>query len=174
MSRKQTSCGSKGAQGKQKNKTTQKNSAAGKPAAVGKPKQKRNISQTIPNGMFVFSNDENFYGTDGKSKKVRMGVVVDSNKKNEVAIVKYTTSQKHGRSFSNSKGFKGHGDKIYTLDDEKKPIKIDGNKFVQGASRRNITPKEANEIKRRNIKESPYNKGNRANLRNLKGRKNGK
>ena len=142
---------------------------AGK-TATGKPKGK-NISSSVKNGTFLVTNDKFFYGTDGKSDKQRMATVVDSNRRDEVAIVKYTTSKKHGREFENCKGFQAHGDKVYTLDNEGKPIKLDNEKFTRGKRKRDISPKTANEIKRRNIKESNYKSGNRANLKNLKGRK---
>lgn len=171
--------------GKQANgsKTTSKRSASSaskrqnkqtKPAAAtpatGK-KARKNVSQTIPNGTLIITNDENFYGADGKSKKVRMGVVVDSNRNDQLGIVKYTKSNIHGQSFSNNQGFVGHGDKIYTLDNEGNPIKIGEGKFEKGKDKRAIPPKTANEIKKRNIQESRYKNGNRANLRNLKGRR---
>ena len=143
-------------------------------AAAGKPKNK-NVSQDIPNGKFIVSNDKYFYGTDGKCDKTRMGTVVDSNRKNELAVVKYTNSQKHGREFENTKGFHGHSDRIFTRDNEGKPIKIDNKKFSASKNKkRDITPKQANEIKRRNLKESRYRSNNSANLKNLKGRKKAK
>ena len=100
-----------------------------------------------------------------------MATVVDSNRNDELGIVKYTTSERHGKEFVNDKGFVGHGDKIYTLDNDGNPIKIDGKKFVRGKAKRDITVKTANEIKKNNLKESRYKSGNRANLRNLKGRR---
>lgn len=137
---------------------------------VKRTKKNKNISQEIENGTFVITNDQYFYGTDGKSNKTRMGTVVDSNKKNELAITKITTSEKHGKEFENDKGFKNHGDKIYTLDNEGNPIKLGEGKFSRGNPKRDIPPKTANEIKRRNVKESPYKAGNQKNLQNLKGR----
>lgn len=161
-----------------KNKRTVKSSAssgrATQPAKrTGRTKKTKgkNVSEKIQNGTFVITNDQYFYGADGKSKKKRMGTVVDSNKKDEIALVKYTTSKKHGREFVNDKGFKGHADKTYTLDNEGKPIKLGEGKFTRGNPKRDISSKTANEIKRRNVKESKYKAGNRANLRNLKGRK---
>ena len=136
------------------------------------PPKRKNVSQTIPNGTFVITNDKYFYGSDGGSDKTRMSTVVDSNRKNEVALVKYTTSEKHGRQIENSKGFKGHADKVYTLDNENKPIKLDNEKFIAPEDqKRKISSAQANEIKRRNIKESRYKAGNLKNLQNLKGRK---
>lgn len=136
-------------------------------------KKKKNISKTVPNGAFIITNDKFFYGTDGKSNKTRMATVIDSNKKDELAIVKFTTSKKHGRTFKNKQGIKRHADTVYIKDDSGKPIKLDSKKF-QSNSKRNITPKQANEIKRRNIKESKFKKRNQVALRELKGRKKNK
>ncbi len=137
--------------------------------------KRKNVSQAIQNGTFVITNDIYFYGTDGKSNKTRMSTVVDSNRRNEIALVKYTTSTKHGRTLKNEKGFKGHSDKIYTLDNEKKPIMVDNKKFIAPANqKRKISAAQANEIKRRNLTESKYKAGNRKNLQNLKGRKKSK
>ena len=130
----------------------------------------KNVSKTIPNGTFIITNDKFFYGTDGMSNKIRMATVVDSNKKDELAIVKFTTSKKHGRPFKNDKGISRHSDTVYIKDNSGKPIKIDNKKF-QSNSKRNITPKQANEIKRRNVKESKFKNTNRKRLRQLKGRK---
>ena len=135
-------------------------------------KKNKNVSKTVPNGAFIITNDKFFYGTDGKSDKTRMATVIDSNKKDELAIVKYTTSKKHGRTFKNNKGLSRHSDTVYIKDDSGKPIKIDNKKF-QANSKRDITQKQANEIKRRNVKESKYQKANRKRLRQLKGRKKG-
>ena len=133
-------------------------------------RRNKNISKTIPNGTFVLTNDKFFYGTDGNSEKSRMATVIDSNKKNELAIVKYTTSKKHGRKFANSQGFKRHADTVYIKDDTGKPIKLDDVKFKSNP-KRNITSKQANEIKRRSVKESRYKKKNRKLLKVLKERK---
>lgn len=133
-------------------------------------KKNKNISKTIPNGAFIITNDKFFYGTDGKSNKTCMATVIDSNKKDELAIVKFTTSKKHGRPFKNDKGIKRHSDTVYIKDNSGKPIKIDNKKF-QSNNKRNITPKQANEIKRRNVKESKFKNTNRKRLKQLKERK---
>ena len=51
------------------------------------------------------------------------------------------------------------------------PIKLDGKKFANPTNKRNISNKQANEIKRQNIQDSRYKNANRANLRKMKGRK---
>lgn len=163
---------------KSKKKKPAASKAAGKKKSGTKQKKRlsqkskrKNVSQKVPNGKFVISNDRYFYGTDGKSDKTRMGTVVDSNRKDELAIVKYTTSTRHGNPFANEKGFFGHGDKIYTMDNEGNPIKIDSKKFSAPGRNRDITEKQANEIKRWNLTESRYKAGNRTNLKKLKDRK---
>lgn len=134
-------------------------------------RQNKNTSKKIHNGSLVISNDKFFEGTDGKSQKTRMSTVVDSNRKDELAIVKLTTSKKNGRRFKNDKGFDRHGQNIYTRDNEGNPIKIDNKKFLSGSKRRSISLGQANEIKRRNIRETKLGQANRNKLRELKDRK---
>lgn len=134
------------------------------------PPKRKNVSQTIPNGTLIITNDKDLFGADGNSKKVRMATTVDSNRYDEIAIVKFTTSKKHGRKFNNKKGFIAHGDRIITKTVEGRPITIDGKRFVVGPKRRNITQCQANEIKRRNLKETKYKKENRKNLQVMKKR----
>ncbi len=134
------------------------------------PPKRKNVSQTISNGTLIITNDKDLSGADGNSTKIRMATVIDSNRDDEVAIVKYTTSKKHGRKFKNSNGFIAHGDRVITKTIEGKPITIDGRRFVIGSKNRSITQNQANEIKRRNLKESKYKKENRKYLKNLKKR----
>lgn len=136
-----------------------------------KPPKRKNVSQRVPNGSLIITNDKYLYGTDGNSNKVRMSITVDSNRKDQLAIVKLTTSEKHGRRFQNNKGFDKHSDMIYTKDNKGNPIVIEGNKFVKGSNNRSITASQANEIKRRNVKESKYRKENRKRLKKLKSSK---
>ncbi|MGN0805018.1 MAG: hypothetical protein ACI4MS_06515 [Candidatus Coproplasma sp.] len=138
-----------------------------------KPLRRKNISQTIPNGTLVHTTDDMLFGADGKSVKSRMATVVDSNRNNEVAIVKYTTSETNGTPFKNSKGFKGYGNRIYTKTVDGKAITIseDGAVKKHSNNKRDITLKQANQIKKSNLRESKYRGSNRAMLRELKGRK---
>lgn len=138
-----------------------------------KPALRKNVSQTIPNGTLIHTQDDKFYGADGNSTKKRMGVVVDSNRRNEVAVTKYTTSSKNGRRFKNNRGFVAHGNVIYTLDSKGKPIVLseDGDFKKHRNNNRDITPKQANQIKKSNLKESKYRERNKKVLRKLKGRK---
>ena len=157
---------------KPRRKSVAKNNKVSKktPDKTASKKPRKNISRNIPNGTLVITNDKNFAGTDGQSNKTRMSVVADSNRKDELALVKYTTSGKHGRKFDNDKGFLGHGDMIFTKDNEGRPIVIDGEKFIQGNSGRAISHRQANEIKRRNVKESRYRRENIKRLKRLKNR----
>ena len=119
------------------------------------------------------THDDKFYGADGKSTKSRMGVVVDSNRQNELAVTKYTTSERNGRRFKNDKGFVAHGNVIYTLDRNGNPIVLseNGDFKKHRNDSRDITPAQANQIKKSNIKESKYRERNKKVLRKLKGRK---
>ena len=132
--------------------------------------KRKNVSKNISNGTLIITNDKFFAGTDGKSEKTRMAGVVDSNRNDELALVKYTTSTKHGRKFKNDKGFEAHSDMIYTKDNDGQPIKIENRKFIKGSDKRKISEKQANEIKRRNVKESKFRGINLKRLKRLKKR----
>ncbi|MCM1306492.1 MAG: hypothetical protein NC037_01075 [Bacteroides sp.] len=136
--------------------------------------KRKNVSSTIPNGTLVHTHDNLLAGADGKSTKRRMATVVDSNRNNQIAIVKYTTSDKNGTEFDNDKGFVAHGNQIYTQDVNGNPLVInDKNHVIKKArnTKRDITPAQANEIKRANLQESRYRQRNQIVLRKLKGRK---
>lgn len=136
-------------------------------------KDKKNISKNIKNGTFVITRDDLLRGADGNSTKIRMGTVVDSNRQDHVAIVKYTTSKRNGTHFENDKGFDGFGNEIYSEDVQGNPLIIDSvNQVIKrGNSKRDISSAIANEIKRQNLKTSKYRNRNRNALKKLKGRK---
>ncbi len=74
---------------------------AGKQTKQKKPPKRKNVSQTIPNGRTLQTRDEFFEGKADYRKPgyedkghYRKVVVVDSNRKNELAVVKLTTSKK--------------------------------------------------------------------------------
>lgn len=161
----------RGAKPAAQNKTKKSTPTKTKPAKKISPR--KNVSQSIPNGTLIHTQDDKFYGADGKSTKKRMGVVVDSNRQNELAVTKYTTSEKNGRRFKNDKGFVAHGNVIYTLDRNGQPIVLseDGDFKKHRNTNRDITPKQANQIKKSNLKESKYRERNKKALRKLKGRK---
>ncbi len=105
-----------------------------------------------------------------------MATVIDSNRNNEVAIVKYTTSTINGVIFINDKGFVAFGNRIYTKTVDGEPITLTENGAVQKHSnnKRDISPNQANQIKKSNLLDSKYRESNRSALKELKGRKQGK
>ena len=84
---------------KVKSKAPAKKTAKKSVKTVKKPKKRKNVSQSVQNGILIITSDNNLYATDGKGKKVRMATVVDSNRADELAIVKYTTSKKNGKTY---------------------------------------------------------------------------
>lgn len=138
---------------------------------------KRNISKKVSNGTIVRTRDEHFagqknYRKQGYDKKglYRSAVVVDSNDKNELALVKETTSNR-AEIVVGDKKYRPH---ILTKDDKNKPIK-EGPKFVikrkkDGTVKNSIGKKNSNEIKKQSIKNSKHGNKNRNRLRNMKER----
>lgn len=166
-----------------KPKSNKKVPAAGKTAAGKKksnsqknekrkqPPKRKNVSQTIPNGTILQTRDEYLHnqgsyrkeGYEGKGN-YRKVAVVDSNRKNELGIVKlYSKSgvQLQGTP-SRYKPF------VETLDDKDENIKV-GKKFIpsgQMLSKKNVTA-----IKKDCYKNPKVNKINKQKTRQLKGRK---
>lgn len=138
----------------------------------------KNKSKKVPNGTIVRTRDEFFKGDENYRKpnyrgkgNYRKTVVVDSNKKNELAVVKITSSEK---SLQTKKGNK-YRPFILTKDDKNKGIK-EGKKFLikrrkDGSIKESIDPKEANEIKNKSINDKKQGRTNRKKLKKLKNRK---
>ena len=161
---------------KQKNKKIKLASNIEKIKTLRNPKAKknRNISKRIPNGLILQTRDEFFEG-QGNYKKpgyqntktfYRKAIVVDSNKKDELAVIKGTT--KPGDNIQGTKTNVRYYVEI--LDDENNPIKL-GKKFI--SSKEKISEKCANSIKHNainNIANKSLRKRNRKKLRQLKGR----
>lgn len=120
----------------------------------------------------MLTKDHLLFGADGKSTKTRMATVVDSNRDDEVAIIKYTTSKVNGKEFENDKGFDRFNNVIYTKDVNGNPLTINRNNSViqRGTSKRDITAKQANMMKQYDLTESRFRNNNRKNLKRLKGR----
>jgi len=98
-------------------------------------KSDKNVSKRIPNGRTLQTRDEYFEGAqnyrkEGYEKKglYRTVVVVDSNRKDDLAVITLTTSNKGvevpGRKKSKYRPF------VETRDDEGNPIKT-GKKFKE-------------------------------------------
>lgn len=161
---------------KQKNKKIKLASNIEKIKTLHNPKAKknRNISKRIPNGLILQTRDEFFEGQSNYKKPgyqntktfYRKAIVVDSNKKDELAVIKGTTKPGDNIQGTNTnvKYF------IQTQDNNNRPIKI-GNKFI--STQKKISEKCVNAIKHNALKSSSIKlqKENKSKLRKLKRRK---
>jgi hypothetical protein len=138
--------------------------------------RKKNISKNVPNGKIVHTDDKYFYKSGGYSKR-RMAVVVDSNKNNDLAIVKLTTSEKGKAIRGYKKGKSRFRPNVYTYDNEGKPIRLDSRdngkrKFVLDDRKTNdMSKKDVNFVKKQSLFDDRFGIRNRRRLKNLKGRK---
>ena len=158
-----------------KNKIENSKSKA-KPAEkkTNSPKsQRKNVSQKIPNGRTLQTRDEFFEGQEKYRKPgyenkglYRKVVVVDSNRADELAVVKLTTSKQGTALPDYQQGKSKYRPFVATKDDENKPIKV-GKKFLPNKQQKDVSQKDVNQIKKDSIKR----KDNRNKLRELKGRK---
>lgn len=82
-------------------------------------------NKPIKVGSVVHTNDKYFQGSDGYSKN-REAVIVGINDKNELVLVKLTTSSnpKYRQVLGYEKGSKYMTESLYVLDNEGKRIKI--------------------------------------------------
>ena len=96
----------------------------------------------------------------------RKVVVVDSNRADELAVVKLTTSKQGTALPDYQQGKSKYRPFVATKDDENKPIKV-GKKFLPNKPQKDVSQKDVNQIKKDSIKR----KDNRNKLRELKGRK---
>lgn len=140
----------------------------------------KNISEKIVNGTIIMTRDEflqdnnNYQKPKYKDKKnilYRETITVDSNKNNELALIKVQSGGK--LEVKNKAGQKEkYNPYIKTKDDKGEPIKL-GDKFQVGNQKYNVSEKNANQMKKECIKNSSrsLSKANRIALKNLKGRK---
>ena len=148
------------------------------------PPKRKNVSQKIPNGRTLQTRDEYLESGKGKtnikpdhpnSKDLyrRVGVI-DSNRKDELVIIKLTTHGKHklDNYLSGKSKYKAF---LEIKDNEGNPIKIDGIRFQENKPKRDISPKDVIKIKKDCLTSSKTNKqlrkNNRASIRKVKGRK---
>lgn len=148
------------------------------------PPKRKNVSQKIPNGRTLQTRDE-FLGSYSGSKNIkpqhpkqsdlyRRVAVIDSNRNDEVVIVKLTTKGQHKlKNYLDGKStYKAF---IEIHDNDGKPIKIDGVKFLENKPKRDISSKDVNQIKKDCLTNAKTNKqlrkNNRASVRSVKGRK---
>ena len=142
------------------------------------PKRK-NVSQTIPNGRTLQTRDERFegqknYRKPGYEKKgnYRKVVVVDSNRDDELAVIKLTTSKKGKTLETYQKGKSKYRPFVETKDDEGKPIKA-GKKFKMNKPSKDIPPAEISKIKKETFKTARQAPKNRKLVRQIKNDKKG-
>lgn len=135
----------------------------------------KNKSKKVPNGTIVQTRDEYFKGEENYRKpgyqskgNYRKAVVVDSNKNDELALVKLTTSKK-AKTTKRGRRYKPY---ILTEDDNLNRIK-ESKKFIikrrkDGSIKQTIGLKEANEIKKESVLDKKQGKRNKKRLRDLK------
>ena len=116
-----------------------------------KPKKRKNVSQKYRNGLILQTRDEYFEGKGNFRKQgyenkgnYRKAVVVDSNRDNELAVVKLTT--KRGIKLDEKSRYRPF---IETRDNEDKAIKV-SNKFIP--TKKTIEKSKVNAIKINSLK----------------------
>ena len=133
-------------------------------------KKNKNVSKNVPNGTILHTRDEYIFGSQSYRKpgyknkgNYRKVGVVDSNKNDDLAVVKLTTKGKllPGEK-STYKPF------IETLDDNGNPIRI-GPKFISRGAK--LSKEAVTVIKKDSFKDSKIRKVNRGKVRVMKGRK---
>lgn len=136
-----------------------------------KPKKRKNVSQKYRNGLILQTRDEYFEGEGNFRKQgyenkgnYRKAVVVDSNRDNELAVVKLST--KRGIKLNDKSNYRPF---IETRDNEDKAIKV-SNKFM--ATKKAIEKRKVDAIKINSLKNSGKDIGtaNSNKLRQLKKR----
>ena len=146
--------------------------------ATKKPPKRKNISQKIPNGRVLQTRDE-YLGSENKNYRkpgyegkglYRKVVVVDSNRSDELAVVKLTTSP-NGIAIETYKNGKSKFKPFVEVQDEKgNPIKT-GKHFVPKTKSNDVPAHEVTKIKKAAFKNSKAAKTNREKVRGIKGRK---
>lgn len=144
------------------------------------PPKRKNVSQKVKNGTAILTRDEFFEDHNNYQKEkyksnpnfyYREATVVDSNRNDELAIIKHQSSGKFSVKKNNDKTAK-YNTYIKIKDNEGKPIKI-GAKFKRANPDYDVTEQKANRMKRKSVRSSnkQINKDNRNALKSLKGRK---
>ena len=131
----------------------------------------KNVSKSIKNGTILKTRDEYFSGQGSYRKpgyenkgNYRKSVVVDSNAKDELVLVKLYSSS--GKEIVDSKS--RYKPFVETHDDKNKRIKI-GPKFIPSKNR--LSSHQVAIIKKDCYNNPKYNYKNRKKTRHIKGRK---
>ncbi len=144
----------------------------------------KNISKKVPNGRTLQTRDE--YLGSGKGKKnikpehpnpndlYRRVTVIDSNIQNELAIIKLGTKGRHSlKKYLTGKS--KYNAYIEIEDNNGNRIKIDGVRFVENSSKRDISKEDVTEMKKYALKSketsSRLRNNNKQILHKLKNRK---
>lgn len=142
------------------------------------PKRK-NVSQIIKNGTTIKTRDEFFQDNnnyikpkyEGAKTLYREVTVVDSNRNNELAVIKFQSSGKFSVKNKVNQVEK-YAPYIKTKDNDGKPIKL-GEKFQRANPKYDIPKNKANRMKKNSVqnKNNKISNENRLILKELKGRK---
>lgn len=137
------------------------------------PPKRKNVSQKILNGTMIHTRDEYLgsahgFNKNGATEYYRQAIVVDSNRKNDLALIKLTTSDK-GESVPGLKKSK-YKPYIETKDNEGRPIRI-SKKFIKGRKKQKISAAIANDMKKTAVIDKREGEKNRNKLKRLKKRK---
>lgn len=144
-----------------------------------KIKNNKNISRKIPNGTVILTRDEFFEDNNNyikdkykqNRKYYREATVIDSNRRNELAIIKHQSSGLF--SVKNNVGqLRKYNTYIKIKDNNGNPIKL-GIKFIRGPKKYDVKEKYANDMKKRSLlsKNKKIANQNIKVLRELKERK---
>lgn len=153
--------------------------AAAKPKKITKPvkKPEANVSMRYPKGRTLKTQDkylpESKGGKPDKPKASRRAVVIDSNRKDELAVVKLTTSKQPNTSplpsYKQGNGkptqFKHF---VETQDNEGNPIKVDGKKFKENPWAYDLSASEVNHVRKVVLEETRQSKTNKEKIAALK------
>ena len=144
-----------------------------------KPPKRKNVSQKVPNGRVLQTRDEylgkenkNYRKPNYKDKGLYRGiVVVDSNREDELVVVKMTTSEKGIKIETYKNGKSKFKPFVEVTDENGNPIKV-GKHYVPKPKKNDLPKAEVTKIKKTVFKTAKTAKENRKKARRVKGRKN--
>ena len=136
----------------------------------------KNISKKIRNGTNVITRDEYFEDNNGYVKETHLSpfdlyretIVVDSNRNNELAVIKLQSGGKFIVK-NNKKQIEKYGPYIKIKDNNGNPI-ILNDKFVRGPIKYDVSTQDANKMKQNALSNKYNRKKNRKLLQELKRR----
>ncbi len=136
----------------------------------------KNISKSIPNGRTFQTKDNFFFGANNYRKPNTKGkgyyrkvVVIDSNRRNELAVVKLTTSNKGIPINTYKQGKSKFKPFVETKDFRNKPIKKN-RYFIQNSKKDDLNKHQIAEIKKIVFNYSKNSYANKHKVRKLKNR----